>query len=111
MLMAGAADLMMIFVGLEILSLSLYCLCGMVSRVSEVRRQEARESALKYLILSSMASGFMLYGMALLFGASGSVALSALQSVPPSNPLYVLGGGMFLIGICFKLGLVPFHVW
>lgn len=111
MLMAGAADLMTIFLGLEILSLALYCLCGMVSRASQARRNEARESALKYLILSSMASGFMLYGMALLYGTSGSVALAALQTVPHSNPLFAMGCGLFLIGIAFKLGLVPFHVW
>lgn len=111
MLMAGAADLMMIFLGLEILSLALYCLCGMIQRASDVRKREARESALKYLILSSMATGFMLYGMALLFGATGSVNLVALQAVPLSNPLFDMGIGLFMIGVAFKIGLVPFHVW
>ncbi|MBV8074663.1 MAG: NADH-quinone oxidoreductase subunit N [Candidatus Eremiobacteraeota bacterium] len=111
MLMAGAGDLMTIFLGLEILSLALYCLCGMVSKASDVRRREARESALKYLILSSMASGFMLYGMALLFGATGSVNLAALQAVPAGNPIFAMGCGLFMIGVAFKLGLVPFHVW
>ena len=111
MLMAGAADLMTIFLGLEILSLALYCLCGMVSRASQARRNQARESALKYLILSSMASGFMLYGMALLYGTTGSVALGALQAMQQTNPLFAMGCGLFLIGIAFKLGLVPFHVW
>ncbi len=111
MLMAGAADLMMIFLGLEILSLALYCLCGMIARASDVRKREAREAALKYLILSSMATGFMLYGMALLFGATGSIDLVALQAVPLSNPLFDMGVGLFLIGVAFKIGLVPFHVW
>ncbi|MGH7659747.1 MAG: NADH-quinone oxidoreductase subunit N [Vulcanimicrobiaceae bacterium] len=111
MLMAGAADLMMIFLGLEILSLALYCLCGMIARASEVRKREAREAALKYLILSSMATGFMLYGMALLFGATGSVNLVELQTVPLSNPLFDMGVGLFMIGVAFKIGLVPFHVW
>ena len=111
MLMAAAADLMTIFLGLEILSLALYCLCGMVARVSALRRREAHESALKYLILSSMASGFMLYGMALLFGTTGSVQLAALQGVPATNPLFAMGCGLFMIGVAFKLGLVPFHVW
>lgn len=111
MLMAGAADLMMIFLGLEILSLALYCLCGMIARASDVRKAEARESALKYLILSSMATGFMLYGMALLFGATGSINLNALQAVPLSSPLFDMGVGLFLIGVAFKIGLVPFHVW
>jgi len=104
MLMAGAANLMTIFLGLELLSLGLYCLCAMSPRAT------ARESALKYLILSSMASGCLLYGMALLFGATGSVALSALATAQPSLLLW-LGAGFFLIGIAFKLSLVPFHAW
>lgn len=106
MLMAGAANLMTIFLGLELLSLALYCLCGLADRPT------AREAALKYLILSSTASGFLLFGMAMLFGASGSVALGALgEPALAGNPLYWVGGGLFLIGIAFKLSLVPFHVW
>ena len=104
MLMTGAGNLMTIFLGLELLSLGLYCLCAMSSRPT------ARESALKYLILSSMASGFLLYGMALLFGASGSVALGAIAATKPSLLLF-LGSGLFLLGLAFKLSLVPFHVW
>lgn len=106
MLMAGAANLMTIFLGLELLSLGLYCLCGLADRPT------SRESALKYLILSSTASGFLLFGMALLFGATGSVTLASL-AVPAASgdPLYWVGGGLFLVGIAFKLSLVPFHVW
>jgi len=105
MLMAGAANLMTVFLGLELLSLALYCLCAMSSRPG------AREAALKYLILSSTASGFLLYGMALLFGATGSVAFAALAAPPASSTLFDAGCGLFLIGLCFKLSLVPFHVW
>ncbi|HTU70876.1 MAG TPA: NADH-quinone oxidoreductase subunit N [Candidatus Baltobacteraceae bacterium] len=106
MLMAGAGSLMTIFLGLELLSLALYCLCGVADRPT------AREAALKYLILSSMASGFLLYGMALLFGASGSVALADLVNPAlAGNPLTWMGAGLFLIGIAFKLSLVPFHAW
>jgi NADH-quinone oxidoreductase subunit N len=106
MLMAGAANLMTIFLGLELLSLALYCLCGMADR------KQARESALKYLILSSMASGFLLFGMALLFGASGSVMLADLTApAMATNPLFWMGTCMFLIGLAFKLSLVPFHAW
>jgi NADH-quinone oxidoreductase subunit N len=72
MLMAGAGNLLMVFLGLELLSLGLYCLCAISARST------AREAALKYLILSSMASGFLLYGSALLFGATGSVAFADL---------------------------------
>ncbi len=106
MLMAGAGSLMTIFLGIELLSLALYCLCGLADRPT------AREAAFKYLILSSVASGFMLYGMAMLFGASGSVALADLTNpVLASNPLLWIGGGLFLVGISFKLSLVPFHAW
>jgi NADH-quinone oxidoreductase subunit N len=106
MLMAGAASLMTIFLGLELLSLALYALCGLADRPT------AREAALKYLVLSSMASGFMLYGMALLFGASGSVALSDLANPSLSgNPLLWMGCALFLVGVAFKLSLVPFHAW
>jgi NADH-quinone oxidoreductase subunit N len=105
MLMAGAANLLTIFLGLELLSLALYCLCGLASRPG------ARESALKYLILSSTATAFMLYGMALLFGSTGSVSLAALAGPNASPALFDIGCGMFLIGLCFKLSLVPFHVW
>ncbi|MHB8147399.1 MAG: NADH-quinone oxidoreductase subunit N [Vulcanimicrobiaceae bacterium] len=106
MLMSGAASLMTIFLGLELLSLALYCLCGLSERSA------AREAALKYLILSSTASGFLLYGMALLFGASGSVQLAALVAPAlATSPLFWVGSGMFLVGIAFKLSLVPFHTW
>ena len=106
MLMAGAANLMMIFLGLELLSLGLYALCGAVDR------KTARESALKYLILSSTAAGFLIFGSALLFGATGSVRLADLVNPAlASNPLFWIGAGMFLIGLVFKLSLVPFHTW
>jgi NADH-quinone oxidoreductase subunit N len=105
MLMAGAANLMTIFLGLELLSLGLYCLCGLAPRAA------AREAALKYLILSSTASGFMLYGMALLFGTTGSIELAALAAGNISAPLFAVGVGLFAIGFAFKLSLAPFHVW
>jgi NADH-quinone oxidoreductase subunit N len=104
LLMAGANNLMIVFLGLELLSLALYCLCAMSPR------RTARESALKYLILSSMASGFLLYGSALLFGATGSVSFAALASAPVT-PLLAIGAGLFLVGLAFKLSLVPFHAW
>jgi NADH-quinone oxidoreductase subunit N len=104
MLMAGAGNLMMVFLGLELLSLGLYCLCAMSVRAG------ARESGLKYLLLSSMASGFLLYGMALLFGATGSVSLAAIAAAPPS-PLIAIGAGLLFVGLAFKLSMVPFHAW
>ena len=106
MLMAGAANLIAIFLGLELLSLGLYALCAAVDR------KTARESALKYLILSSTATAFLLFGAALLFGATGSVMLSDFTNPSlASSPLFWMGAGMFLIGLVFKLSLVPFHTW
>lgn len=106
MLMAGAANLIAIFLGLELLSLGLYALCAAVDR------KTARESALKYLILSSTATAFLLFGAALLFGATGSVILADFVNPSlASSPLFWMGAGMFLIGLVFKLSLVPFHIW
>ena len=106
MLMAGAANLMMIFLGLELLSLGLYALCGAVDR------KTARESALKYLILSSTAAAFLIFGSALLFGATGSVRLADfVNPALAASPLFWIGAGMFLVGLVFKLSLVPFHTW
>lgn len=106
LLMAGAANLIAIFLGLELLSLGLYAMCA------TGEQRTARESALKYLILSSTATAFLLFGSALLFGASGSVALSSLTNPALANsPLFWMGGGLFLIGLAFKLSLVPFHTW
>ncbi len=105
MLMTGAGNLLILFLGLELLSLALYALCGMASR------RAAREAALKYLLLSSMASAVMLYGMVLLFGVTGSVNFSAFLAPPPGNPLYLVALGLFYVGVAFKLGLVPFHIW
>lgn len=106
MLMAGAANLMMIFLGLELLSLGLYALCATVDR------KTARESALKYLILSSTATGFLIFGFGLLFGATGSIRLSDLANPAlVTTPYFWIGTGMFLVGIVFKLSLVPFHTW
>lgn len=106
LLMAGAGNLLTIFLGLELLSLGLYALCALAQRAT------AREAALKYFILSSLASAVMLYGMALLYGCTGSVALSAILSAPPgSMPLHTIAMGLFFIGVAFKLGLAPFHIW
>jgi NADH-quinone oxidoreductase subunit N len=106
MLMAGSANLMTVFLGLELLSLALYCLCGLVDR------KTAREAALKYLILSSTASGFMLYGMGLLFGATGSVQFADfVNPALAGSAVFWLGAGLFLVGLAFKMSLVPFHTW
>lgn len=111
MVMVSTDNLLMLFVGLEILSIALYCLAGM-------SRQEARseESALKYFLLGAFASAFLLYGMAFLFGASGSLSLPVITKAvsgldPTGLPLPVFGVTLILVGLGFKASLVPFHQW
>lgn len=109
MLMAHGADLIIIFIGLEIASLSSYILAGI--RKGAVRSYEA---SLKYFILGSFASGFLLYGIALAYGATGSTSLAVFQqatihSAEPS--LLFISVALLLIGLGFKIAAVPFHFW
>jgi NADH-quinone oxidoreductase subunit N len=111
MLMASSLDLLMIFIGLEILSLSSYVLCGML-------RQDLKssESALKYFLLGAFATGFLLYGIVLIYGATGTIQLREIsqalgQEQVFANPLMWVGLGMILVGFGFKIALVPFHMW
>ena len=109
MLIAHGADLIVIFLGLEIVSLANYILAGMKRGV--IRSYEA---ALKYYVLGSFASGFLLYGIALAYGAAGSTSLQSLQSltIPPAEPILILLAVAFLlIGVGFKIAAVPFHLW
>jgi NADH-quinone oxidoreductase subunit N len=106
-IMAGATDLIGIFIGLEVLSLALYALAG-----TGFPRSSSVEAALKYVLLGSFASGFLIFGMALLYGAGGSISLASLaQAASGGNPLFIAGFALFLVGIAFKLALAPFHLW
>ncbi|HPQ70811.1 MAG TPA: NADH-quinone oxidoreductase subunit N [bacterium] len=105
MVMVGAADLLMIFIGLEIMSISLYVLCGFLRR-----RDESGESALKYFLLGAFATGFLLYGVALLFGATGSTHLADIAGAEKST-LLLAGMALLLVGFGFKIAAFPFHVW
>ncbi len=108
--MTSGTDLLVIFIGLEILSLSLYILIGMARNT-----MSALEAAIKYFLLGSFSSGFMLMGIAFLFGGSGSTDLElALKPIAETGYLSnytMLGFGLFLIGVFFKIALVPFHAW
>lgn len=111
MVMASAADLIMIFLGLEALSIPLYILSGFLW--AQVR---SNESALKYLLLGAFASAFLLYGIAFLYGAVGSTRLQSIathlsQGAAWENPLVFLGVGLLLVGLAFKVAAVPFHMW
>ncbi len=111
MLMLSTKNLLMVFLGLEILSISLYVLAGL-------SRNEAKseESALKYFLLGAFASGFLLYGIALIYGATGSLHLDAIPVAwevgsTMVRSLLVMGLGLSLVGLCFKSAFVPFHQW
>lgn len=111
MLMAGGADLLTIFLGLEIMSISLYVLAG-------YRRDNMRsnEASLKYFLLGAFATGFLLYGIAMLYGATGTtnikgIAVFLSKNPALSNPMVVAGSSLLIIGLGFKVACVPFHKW
>jgi NADH-quinone oxidoreductase subunit N len=111
MVMVKASDLVMVFIGIETLSLSVYVLTG---ALRENRR--SGEAALKYVLLGAFATAFLLYGIALVFGITGTTNLSTIAATIASksilgDPLLLLGMGLILIGFAFKVSLVPFHMW
>ena len=109
MLMASAGDLMIIFLSLELMSLSLYVLAGLFKT-----RLASGEASMKYFLLGAFASSFLLYGIALLYGATGSTNLdriAASSAAKGGDPLLLVGLGMLLVGFGFKISSVPFHMW
>ncbi len=109
MFMASGNDLVIIFLGLETLSIATYVMAGL--RKTDLR---SNESAMKYFILGSFATGFLLYGMALIYGATGSTNITeiAVLIADPNFPaLLLIGGAMLVIGFGFKIASVPFHIW
>ena len=111
MMFPAANDLVMMFVGLEMLSLPLYLLCGLARR----RRLLSQEAAMKYFLLGSLSSAIFVYGMALLYGYAGSFGLgeiaAALQTSEKSDALLLAGMALLAVGLLFKIGAVPFHAW
>src|SRR3989304_1672866 len=104
MVMASAADLIMVFLGLEALSIPLYILAGFLRR-----QGGSNESALKYLLLGAFASAFLLYGIALLYGAAGSTRLASIAAHlgdrgGGGNPLVFFGGGVLPVGVAVEGG-------
>jgi len=111
MLLASSGDLLMVFLSLETLSLALYILVGFARE-----RLASQEAALKYFLLGAFASAFLLYGIALVYGATGTTRLADLAALATGNQLLgnpLLLGGIVLItvGFGFKLALVPFQMW
>lgn len=111
LLFPAANDLLTSFVALEVLSLPLYLLCGLARR----RRLLSQEAAMKYFLLGAFSSAFFLYGIAMLYGYSGSVRLSgiatSITASPHSDVLILVGIALLAVGLLFKVGAVPFHAW
>ena len=110
-LMAASNDLITIFLGLELMSLALYVLVGF-----RRSRLDSNEAAIKYFLLGAFASGFLLYGIALCYGATGTTNLARMSEFLAASPiqdntLLVAGGLLILTGLAFKISAVPFHMW
>lgn len=118
----AANDLLTLFIALEVFSLPLYLLCAVARR----KRLMSQEAAVKYFLLGAFSSAFLLFGIALLYGYSGSVKYAVIADVVAGNPpnmtpaladtmgndaLLLIGGAMLLLGLLFKVGAVPFHMW
>jgi NADH-quinone oxidoreductase subunit N len=108
-LLTGAVELLVVFIALEISSIATYILAG-------YRKQTARgpEAAIKYFLLGSFATAFLLYGVALIFGATGTTQIYEIARAVPlavNQPLLIAGMALMLVGILFKVSAAPFHVW
>lgn len=110
MLLISANNLVMIYLGLELSALSTYALVA-YDRDSN----RGSEAAMKYFVLGSMASGMLLYGMSMIYGATGSLDLATISSVASQSgtmsPILGFGLAFLVVGLAFKLGVVPFHMW
>lgn len=106
MLLISAGNLVMVYLGLEMLALCSYALVA-IDRDSPL----ASEAAMKYFVLGSLASGMLLYGMSLVYGATGSLDLAAIHSAATSMPMLLTGMVFLVAGIAFKFGAAPFHMW
>jgi NADH-quinone oxidoreductase subunit N len=111
--MASSNDLIVLFLGLEILSLSLYLMAA-----SDRRREESQEAGLKYFILGGFASAFLLYGIALVYGATASTNINGISealteriAVGGSDAMLLVGIGLMLVGLGFKVSAAPFQMW
>ena len=102
-----AGNLMTLFLGLEWLSIALYVLCAL-----DTHRERSLEAGLKYLIVGSFGSAILLFGSALVYGATGELGFEQIRDAPGADdPLFVTGLALILAGLAFKVSAAPFHMW
>jgi NADH-quinone oxidoreductase subunit N len=111
MLLAAARDLMIVFLGIELMSIAVYVLAGLNRRSGR-----AAEAALKYFLLGAFSTGFLLYGIALVFGATGStniadIGAAVLARGLATNAMLLAGVALLIVGLGFKVAAAPFHMW
>jgi len=109
MLLAYALDLIIIFLGIELMSICIYILAGFMRS-----KERSVESALKYFLLGAFATGFLLYGIALVYGITGTTNLEMIAkqfAQHSDSPLFLIGVGFLLVAFAFKVAAVPFHMW
>lgn len=106
LVLAASNDLLMAFIGLETMSICLYVLAGLVRE-----QKTGIEAALKYFMLGAFSTGFFLYGIALIYGATGSTNLPAIAASTADGPLFWAGVALLFVGFFFKVSAVPFHMW
>ncbi|MEH6950471.1 NADH-quinone oxidoreductase subunit NuoN [Nitrobacter sp. NHB1] len=107
MVLISAADLIMLYLGLELMSLALY-----VVAASDRDNVKSTEAGLKYFVLGALASGMLLYGASLIYGFTGTVSFAGIAAAAKTGSIGVVFGVVFLLaGLCFKVSVVPFHMW
>lgn len=108
LIMIQAYNLISVFIGLEMMSFCFYILAGFLRK-----RIKSNESALKYFLLGAFMTGFLLFGISLIYGTTGSMSYGKILNDPSvyKNPVFLIGAALFMIGFFFKMGLFPFHLW